>query len=66
MDDDAILDALTKVNIDVDALLLKQGLDTTIQTTVSNFSGGEKRKLLLLLKDADMTIDLVAPDKGAQ
>lgn len=117
VDDDAILDALTKVNIDVDALLLKQGLDTTIQTTVSNFSGGEKRKLLLaalLLKDsdmllldeftanadqlsvetikvflkalvakkekilvlvshdtdfsdiADMTIDLVAPDKGAQ
>lgn len=57
--DDEILVALNRVNIDVCSLNSKEGLDTTIKTTVSNFSGGEKRKLILaamLIKDADLIL----------
>ncbi len=59
VDDEAIYKALKSVRIDVDSLKAKYGLDTTIVTTVSNFSGGEKRKLVLaamLIKDSDLII----------
>ncbi len=59
VDDEAIYKALKSVRIDVDSLKAKDGLDTTIVTTVSNFSGGEKRKLVLaamLIKDSDLII----------
>lgn len=57
--DSEIINQLKRVNLSMDIFMGKNGLDTEISTTVSNFSGGERRKLMLaalLVKDSNVVI----------